>query len=87
MKKISKDEFYSISSRASGALAELRESLEELEVGEAIMLEKSDWPNKVGPNVSVNAYYRVGNKTNPTSKRFSCKTLPENRGWAFLRLQ
>lgn len=86
MKIISKDEFYSLAGKAGVKFAPVKERLEALTIGEALMIEPSDWSSKTGPKQSIYSNYSPGNKSHNT-KRFIIKTLPNNQGWAVLRLQ
>ena len=82
MKVLTKDQFYSIPARAKGTFAKIQIKLEELEVGTALMVEPSDWPNKGSVGVPVSNTYKMGKST----KRFQTRSLPNKQGWAILRL-
>lgn len=82
MKVLTKDQFYSIPLRLTGAFTPIQLKLEELEVGTALMIEPEDWKVKGQLSSYVNSRYRVGK----SSKRFQCRALPNKSGWAILRL-
>lgn len=87
MQIINKDEFYGLEGRAAGSkFTPIKIRLEDLEVGQALIIEKTDWLSKTPPMAAIHTNYAPANKKhNP--KRFTVKTLSESRGWAVLRLQ
>ncbi len=83
MKLITKDEFYSYKGKTKGgALNKIQPKLEELEIGQGILIDATDWPNKIAPNTAIYTAYKIGKST----KRFTVKTLPDKKSWAILRL-
>ena len=82
MQVLTKDQFYSIPQRISGAFTPIQAKLEELELGTALMVEPEDWKVKGYIGAYVNSRYKVGK----SSKRFQTRQLPNKQGWAILRL-
>lgn len=88
--KLSKEEFAQISlkdyiTRRHGKANEFMEVLNTVEMGEAILISKSEWALKSEP-AQVYAKVLKDVVKNPTGKKFSQRTLKDESGWVVVRI-
>lgn len=81
MKKLSPTEFNDLPLKGKGRSSALYNSIVNLKVGEALLIEKKDWKRKAGPGTLV----RYIEKTQ--RMRFSCGAIDDDKGWAVKRLE
>jgi hypothetical protein len=81
MKNISKEEFKGIKSSEPTKWQIIRAKLNELAVGEVLVVEMKDWD----VNSLINPYISYAFKAPRSNKRMSVKALPARSGWAVLR--
>lgn len=80
MKKLSPAEYEQLPIRGKGRSSHVFNSLINLKVGEALLIEKSDWKRKAGPGTLIR-YIEKKHRM-----RFSCGALNDGSGWAVKRI-
>ncbi len=81
MKKLSSNEFESLELRGKGRSSHIFNSIINLKVGEAILLEKKDWTRKAGPSTLVRYIEKKHNM------KFTCGAVTTGSGWAIKRIE
>jgi hypothetical protein len=82
MEIISKEEFGKLPSKR-GRTSEIMKCIDQLEVGQALVINKEDWIAKSRPTNLILQNFR----NSRSSKKFVTRTLLEDKGWAVLRIQ
>lgn len=81
MRKLSADEFDQLSIKGKGRSSHLFNSIVNLKVGEALLIEKKDWNRKAGPSTLVR-YIEKNHKI-----KLACATISGEEGaWAIKRI-
>ncbi|MBL7890629.1 MAG: hypothetical protein J0L87_02685 [Bacteroidetes bacterium] len=81
MKKLNEEEFQNLPLKGKGRSSHVFNSIVNLKVGEAILIEKKDWSRKAGPSTLVRYIEKNHNM------RFKCAALAEGNGWAVKRIE
>lgn len=81
MKKLNEEEFQNLPLKGRGRSSHVFNSIVNLKVGEAILIEKKDWSRKAGPSTLVRYIEKNHNM------RFKCAALAEGNGWAVKRIE
>ena len=81
MKFLKEDEFNSLALKGRGRSSLIFNSLVNLNVGEAILIEKKDWNRKASPSTLV----KYIEKTH--ALKFTCAALLNGNGWAVKRIE
>ena len=80
MKKLTPDEYNQLPIRGKGRSSHVFNSIVNLQIGEALLIEKSDWKRKASPSTLV----RYIEKNH--DMRFTCGSLAGGNGWAVRRI-
>jgi hypothetical protein len=80
MKKLSSDEYEQLPIRGKGRSSHVFNSIVNLKVGEALLIEQKDWNRKAGPSTLV----RYIEKKH--GMRFNCGAITGGNGWAIRRI-
>ena len=80
MKKLTADEFDQLPIRGKGRSSHVFNSIVNLQVGEALLIEQKDWKRKASPSTLV----RYIEKNH--DMRFSCGSIAGGNGWAVRRI-
>ncbi|MFL5765078.1 MAG: hypothetical protein ACJ77K_14140 [Bacteroidia bacterium] len=80
MKKLSSDEYEQLPIRGKGRSSHVFNSIVNLKVGEALLIEQKDWNRKASPSTLV----RYIEKKH--GMRFSCGAITGGTGWAVRRV-
>jgi hypothetical protein len=80
MKKLTSDEFEQLPIRGKGRSSHVFNSIVNLKVGEALLIEQKDWKRKASPSTLV----RYIEKKH--GMRFSCGAVTGGTGWAVRRI-
>lgn len=80
MKKLTSEEYNQLPIRGKGRSSHVFNSIVNLQVGEALLIEKSDWKRKASPSTLV----RYIEKNH--DMRFTCGSLAGGTGWAVRRI-
>lgn len=80
MKKLTSDEFDQLPIRGKGRSSHVFNSIVNLQVGEALLIEEKDWKRKASPSTLV----RYIEKNH--DMRFSCGSIAGGNGWAVRRI-
>ena len=80
MKKLTSEEYNQLPIRGKGRSSHVFNSIVNLQVGEALLIEKSDWKRKASPSTLV----RYIEKNH--DMRFTCGSLAGGSGWAVRRI-
>lgn len=81
MKKLSEEEFQNLTLRGKGRSSHVFNSLINLKVGEALLLEKKDWTRKASPSTLVRYIEKKHNM------KFAYSAIEGGKGWAIKRLE
>lgn len=81
MKILKEEEFNNLALKGKGRSSLIFNSLVNLNVGEAILIEKKDWNRKASPSTLV----KYIEKTH--SLKFTCAALLNGQGWAVKRIE
>lgn len=82
MEIISKEEFDKLPKK-SGAFSSLRGFIDQLEVGQALVVSKNEWKAKSKLGNTVGQTYRKLR----SEKEFKVRTLADDKGWGVLRIK
>ncbi len=80
MKKLTSDEFEQLPIRGKGRSSHVFNSIVNLQVGEALLIEQKDWKRKASPSTLV----RYIEKNH--DMKFSCGSIAGGNGWAVRRI-
>lgn len=80
MKKLTQDEYNQLPIRGKGRSSHVFNSIVNLQIGEALLIEKSDWKRKASPSTLV----RYIEKNH--DMRFTCGSIAGGNGWAVRRI-
>lgn len=80
MKKLTTDEYNELPIRGKGRSSHVFNSIVNLQIGEALLIEKSDWKRKASPSTLV----RYIEKNH--DMRFTCGSIAGGNGWAVRRI-
>ncbi len=80
MKKLTSDEYDQLPIRGKGRSSHVFNSIINLQVGEAVLIEKNDWNRKASPSTLV----RYIEKNH--DMRFTCGSVSGGNGWAVRRV-
>ena len=80
MKKLTSDEFDQLPIRGKGRSSHVFNSIVNLQVGEALLIEQKDWKRKASPSTLVRYIEKNHNM------RFSCGSIAGGDGWAIRRI-
>jgi hypothetical protein len=80
MKKLTSDEYDQLAIRGKGRSSHVFNSIVNLQVGEAILIEQKDWKRKASPSTLV----RYIEKNH--DMRFTCGSIAGGNGWAVRRI-
>ncbi len=80
MKKLTQDEYNQLPIRGKGRSSHVFNSIVNLQIGEALLIEKNDWKRKASPSTLV----RYIEKNH--DMRFTCGSLAGGNGWAVRRI-
>lgn len=80
MKKLTSDEYDQLPIRGKGRSSHVFNSIVNLQVGEALLIEQKDWKRKASPSTLV----RYIEKNH--DMRFSCGSITGGNGWAVRRI-
>jgi uncharacterized protein (DUF2249 family) len=80
MKKLTSEEYNQLPIRGKGRSSHVFNSIVNLQVGEALLIEKNDWKRKASPSTLV----RYIEKNH--DMRFTCGSLAGGNGWAVRRV-
>ncbi len=80
MKKITKEDAAKLATKI-GSSSAVRTAVIYLQVGEVLVIERSDWTQKKGPGQMVQ---RV---TERTKQKYTVKTLADDSGWVVERVE
>lgn len=81
MKKLNEEEFQNLSLKGRGRSSYVFNSIVNLKIGEAILIEKKDWNRKASPSSLVRYIEKNHNM------RFKCAAVSEGNGWAVKRIE
>jgi hypothetical protein len=81
MKKLSEEEFQNLTLKGKGRSSHVFNSLINLKVGEALLLEKKDWSRKASPSTLVRYIEKKHNL------KFAYCAIEGGKGWAIKRLE
>jgi len=81
MKKLSEEEFQSLTLKGKGRSSAVFNSLINLKAGEALLLEKKDWTRKASPSTLVRYIEKKHNI------KFAYSAIEGGKGWAIKRLE
>lgn len=80
MQKLTSDEYEQLAIRGKGRSSHVFNSIVNLQVGEALLIEQKDWKRKASPSTLV----RYIEKNH--GMRFSCGAIAGGNGWAVRRI-
>lgn len=80
MKKLTSDEYDQLPIRGKGRSSHVFNSIVNLQIGEALLIEKNDWKRKASPSTLV----RYIEKNH--DMRFTCGSIAGGNGWAVRRI-
>ena len=80
MKKLTQDEYNQLPIRGKGRSSHVFNSIVNLQIGEALLIEKNDWNRKASPSTLV----RYIEKNH--DMRFTCGSISGGNGWAVRRI-
>lgn len=80
MKKLTSEEYNQLPIRGKGRSSHVFNSIVNLQIGEALLIEKNDWKRKASPSTLV----RYIEKNH--DMRFTCGSIAGGNGWAVRRL-
>ncbi|MGZ4033819.1 MAG: hypothetical protein ACXVPU_15205 [Bacteroidia bacterium] len=80
MKKLTADEFEQLPIRGKGRSSHVFNSIVNLQVGEALLIEQKDWKRKASPSTLVRYIEKNHNM------RFTCGSIAGGNGWAVKRI-
>ena len=80
MKKLTSEEYNQLPIRGKGRSSHVFNSIVNLQIGEALLIEKTDWKRKASPSTLV----RYIEKNH--DMRFACGSIAGGNGWAVRRL-
>lgn len=81
MKKLTKEQFYTINKKGYGKTIEAMEALKSMQVGDACLITFKEWTVKSPLGVYL------GNQKKATGKMWKTKTLKKIRSWAVMRIK
>ena len=81
MKKISAEEFDQLSVMGRGRASPVYRTIFGLKPGEAVIIEKQDWPRKDTPTSLARYIERTYNR------KYESGRLPDGSGWGFKRVK
>jgi hypothetical protein len=82
MRKLTEEEANSIPSRKAGKQSVARMALMNMEIGEIILLEKSDWKEKKNQPFDL-----IGRLRREKHRDFTCNIILDGSGWIIKRLK
>ncbi|MCB9185927.1 MAG: hypothetical protein H6601_04195 [Flavobacteriales bacterium] len=82
MKKLSKEEARNINTKPTGRSSLARSYILKMEVGDIILLEKSDWKQRYR---MPSTYCRM--LARQTNRQWKCETALDGRGWVIERVK
>ena len=80
MKKLSNEEFDQLPIKGKGRSSHVFNSIINLKIGEAVLIEKKDWKRKAGPGTLVRYIEKTQNM------KFTCGAVEGDKGWAVKRI-
>lgn len=86
MKKITREDFEKIHNKPMGRHSKVEgvlKELKELSVWDGVIINREQWKVKTEPHGYIGQYFRQGRG----DKRFKVKKMPDNTGWAVIRIQ
>jgi hypothetical protein len=81
MKKLSIEEYEQLPLKGKGRSSQVFNSLINLKMGEALLIEKKDWKRKAAPGTLLRYLEKKHNM------KFHCGALDDNSGWAVKRIE
>lgn len=81
MKKLTEEEYQNLAVKGKGRSSQIFNSLINLKIGEALLIEKKDWARKAGPSTLVRYIEKNHNM------KFSYNALGNGMGWAIKRIE
>ena len=81
MKKLSQEEFSNLALKGRGRSSEVYNSIINLKVGEALLIEPKDWNRKAGPSSLVKYIEKT------QGLKFTYSALAESSGWVIKRIE
>ncbi len=80
MQKLSNEEFDQLPIKGKGRSSHVFNSIINLKIGEAVLIEKKDWKRKAGPGTLVRYIEKTHNM------KFTCGAVEGDKGWAVKRI-